>query len=276
MLLDAGDDAVASTVYANGYLYAVFEVVPPGATQPVVHWVKVDVSSDILVAQGNVTGPSGAAAFNPSIAVDGNGDVLVNYTASGPTMYPAAYASVMPSGASSFLAPVQYGSSKAPETATFGVTNNIIRWGDYSSALADPAAAGSFVVSNEFVPSAQTGSNNAPWATVTATITLSPGTSTTVLASSSTITNPNSSNSANTQISQPAPLTADASDKHHRLDHAAAGLDATNMPAFAPTLGGSHMASSFAASSDGYGGTSMVDPTTVVPEHTPSLTNPHT
>ena len=67
-------------------------------------------------------------------------------------MYPAAYASVMPAGTSSFLAPVQYGSSVAPETATFGVTNNVIRWGDYSAAVADPAAANSFVVSNEIVP----------------------------------------------------------------------------------------------------------------------------
>jgi hypothetical protein len=68
------------------------------------------------------------------------------------------------------------------------------------------------------------------------------------------------------------------------------------MPAFAPNLGGSsaetggshpfehgniallvnHMASSFAASSDGYGETSMANPTTVMPEHTPSLINPHT
>src|SRR5262249_30343778 len=112
VLLDAGEGAVANAVYALGYLYAVFEVVPPGSTQPAVHWVKVDPSTYTLIAQGNITGPGGAAAFNPSIAVDANGDVLVNYTVSSSSMYPAAYASVMPAGSSSFLAPVQYGSSK--------------------------------------------------------------------------------------------------------------------------------------------------------------------
>src|SRR6266567_2878562 len=192
VLLDAGFDDVANAVYANGDLYAVFEVVPPGTTQAAVHWVKVDAATDTLVAQGDITGPSGAVAFNPSIAVDANGDVLVNYTVSSSSMYPAAYASVMPAGSSSFLAPVQYGSSVAPETATFGVTNNVIRWGDYSTAVADPAAANSFVVSNEIVPSARTIFNNAPWSTVTATITLSPGTSTAVVASSSTTTSPTS------------------------------------------------------------------------------------
>jgi hypothetical protein len=206
VLLDAGDSAVSSAVYANGYIYAVFEVVPPGGTQPAVHWVKLNVSSDSVIAQGNITGPTGAAAFNPSIAVDANGDVLVNYTVSGSSMYPAAYATVMPAGSSSFLTPVQYGSSNAPETASFGVTNNVIRWGDYSSAVADPTAANGFVVSNEIVPSARNFFNDAPWATVTAAITLSPGTSGAVIASSSTTTTgQSSSNTPTTNVSQTAP-----------------------------------------------------------------------
>jgi hypothetical protein len=187
VLLDAGDGSVASTALLGNFLYAVFEVVPPGGTQPAVHWVKIDLLSMSVVAQGNITGPNGATAFNPSIAVDGNGDVLVNYTVSSSTMDPAAYASVMPAGTSSFLAPVLYGSSAAPETATFGVTNNVIPWGDHSSAIADPAAANSFIVSNEVVPSAQTSSNNAPWTTVTAEITVSPATPPTTTAATLTV-----------------------------------------------------------------------------------------
>ena len=299
VLLDAGFNDVASAVYANGYIYAVFEVVPPGTTQPAVHWVKVDVSTDSLVAQGDIAGPSGAVAFNPSIAVDANGDVLVNYTVSSSTMYPAAYASVMPAGSSSFLAPVQYGSSVAPETATFGVTNNVIRWGDYSTAVADPAAANSFVVSNEIVPSAQNFFNNAPWGTVTATITLSPGTSAAVVASSATTTSPTSSNAANGSGSQSVPLTADDHQGAHAPASAAASLDAANLPAFAPVAnaenpgGGdgsrelshdphspaslnllvNYMAS-FAGSRDGYSGTPMVDPTTGTTSSL-ILTSPH-
>ena len=289
--LDAGDNAVAATAVAGNYLYAVFEVVPPGGTQPAVHWVKIDLSSNSVAAQGNIAGPGGAAAFNPSIAVDGNGDVLVNYTVSSSTMDPAAYASVMPAGSSSFLSPVLYGSSVAPETATFGVTNNVIRWGDYSSAVADPAAANSFIVSNEIVPSAQSAFNNAPWATVTAVITLSPGTSSAVIASSSTTTSSTSSNAASTSASQFAPLTVVASAGDHHGDHFAstvAALDAMNLPEFArasgPAFHGGHgslgllvnyMASTFAGGSDGHGWTPMVDPTTANTAHIPNLTIAH-
>jgi hypothetical protein len=250
VLLDAGDNSVASTAYANGYIYAVFEVVPPGGTQPAVHWVKVDPSTNTVIAQGNITGPSGAAAFNPSIAVDTNGDVLVNYTVSSSSMDPAAYAAIMPAGSTSFLAPVQYGSSNYPETASFGVTNNVIRWGDYSTAVADPGAANGFVVSNEIVPSAQSNSNNAPWGTVTADIQLSPGGSAAVVTSSSTTTNSTTtgstttgstpSNTATSSVGQLVPLTAASTDNWPGpLSSRVAALDAMNMPAFAPAHGGS-------------------------------------
>ena len=267
VLLDAGFNDVASAVYANGYLYAVFEVVSPVTNQTDVHWVKAAASfnsatgilSDSLVAQGDITGPSGAVAFNPSIAVDANGDVLVNYTVSSAAMDPAAYASVMPAGSSSFLAPVQYGSSVAPETATFGVTNNVIRWGDYSSAVADPAAANAFVVSNEIVPSAQSASNNAPWGTVTATITLAPGTSGAVITSASTTSSSTSSNTAGAATSQLAPLTVADGTAHPGVggfDATAANLDAENLAAFAPVDSRrfADMASTFPGGGHGYGG----------------------
>jgi hypothetical protein len=282
VLLDAGDGAVANAVYANGNLYAVFEVVPPGSTQPAVHWVEMNASSGSLLAQGNVTGPAGAAAFNPSIAVDANGDVLVNYTVSSSSMDPAAYASVMPAGSSSFLAPVQYGSSDAPETATFGVTNNVIRWGDYSSAVADPAAPNGFVVSNEIVPSPQSIFNNAPWGTVTADITVAPGTSAAIVATS-TPTSQTSSNSVSTSSTQFASLSAVTDTASHRTDHLGsnvASLDATNLTAVAPILGVgdadnnsnagarlgllvNYMASAFGSSGNGYGGPAMIDETPV-------------
>lgn len=276
VLLDAGDGAVANAVYAKGYIYAVFEVIPPGSTQPAAHWVKIDASNNSLVAQGNITGPGGAAAFNPSIAVDANGDVLVNFTSSSSSMYPGAFAAVMPAGSSSFLAPVQYGSSNAPETATFGVTNNVIRWGDYSTAVADPSAANGFVVSNEIVPSAQSIFNNAPWATVTADITLSGGSSAAVVTASSTST-PTSSNTASVNLS---PLTAATYTENHWIGGPAtvASHDAANLPSFGPILGGGssgfdrdphspaslgllveYMASAFAGGSVGLMGTPMGD-----------------
>ena len=205
-------------------------------------------------------------------------------------MDPAAYASVMPAGSSSFLPPVLYGSSAAPETADFGVTGNVIRWGDYSSAVADPAAANSFVVSNEIVPSAQSPSNDAPWATVTAVITASPGTSSAVVASSSTTTSSISSNASSTTTSQIAPLMADASTGHHHKQHfglAAAALDGTNTPNFAPVSGTashgghgrldllvSYMASAFVPSSGVPGGLQINDAANSALQM-PLLTHPH-
>jgi len=290
VLLDAGDGAVANAVYTKGYIYAVFDVIPPGSTQPAAHWVKIDASNNSLVAQGNITGPGGAAAFNPSIAVDANGDVLVNFTSSSSSMYPGAFAAVMPAGSSSFLAPVQYGSSNAPETATFGVTNNVIRWGDYSTAVADPSAANGFVVSNEIVPSAQSIFNNAPWATVTADITLSGGSSAAVVTASSTSI-PISSNTASLNLSQ---LTAATDTENHWIDGPAtvASFDAANLPSFGPILGGGssgfdgdphspaslgllveYMASAFVDRSVGLMGAPMGDPATAT---TPQLlTAPH-
>lgn len=242
VLIDAGENAIANAVYANGNIYAVFEALPPGASQPDVHWVKLSVSpngSDSLVAQGDIAGPVGTAAFNPSIAVDANGDVLINYTVSGSTMDPAAYAAIMPASSSSFLPGVQYGSSNAPETSSFGVTGNVVRWGDYSSAVADPAAANGFVVSNEIVPSA----GDSSWATVTANIGLSSGTSGTpmvVVANGSTTTNPTSSNTTNTLISEPALLTTATKSELHHVETPSstlASLEAPMLLAHAPVLG---------------------------------------
>jgi hypothetical protein len=284
VLLDAGDGAVANAVYANGYIYAVFEVMPQVSTPPAVHWVQIDAATDTWVAQGNITGPGGAAAFNPSIAVDANGDVLVNFTSSSSSVYPGAFAAVMPAGSSSFLAPVQYGSSNAPETATFGVTNNVIRWGDYSTAVADPSAKNGFVVSNEIVPSAQNFFNNAPWATVTANITLSGGSSAAVVTASSTST-PTSSNTASVNLS---PLTAATGTENHWIGGPAtvASLDAANLPSFEPILGGGssgfgcdphspanlgllvdYMASAFADRGVGLMGAPMGDPATAATPH---------
>jgi hypothetical protein len=150
-------------------------------------------------------------------------------------MYPGAFAAVMPAGSSSFLAPVQYGSSVAPEAATFGVTNNVIRWGDYSTATADPSAANGFVVSNEIVPSAQNIFNNAPWATVTANISVSGGASAAVVTASATTNS--TSNTASVNLS---PLSTTTSTGTHFIGGPAtvASLDGANLPAFGPSFGG--------------------------------------
>ena len=94
LLLDAGSSPIQSLAYANGFVYGVSEVMPNDATVPDVHWFKINVSNPAnptVVAEGDITGAaigSGVATFNGSIAVDSAGDMIVNFTASGPNMDP--------------------------------------------------------------------------------------------------------------------------------------------------------------------------------------------
>ncbi|MET4066698.1 hypothetical protein ABID58_001481 [Bradyrhizobium sp. S3.2.6] len=159
LLLDAGDNRIANMVYANGFLYGVAEMKPSGSSVPLVHWFKIDVSNPSapsLVAQGDISGAAigtGVATFNPSIAVDASGDVVINFTASGPNMYPADYY-VFQGGsdpAGSFSAPVLYQAS----TSFFnsGDGSSVQPWGSNSSATVDPNNPNSFWISNEYVAS---------------------------------------------------------------------------------------------------------------------------
>ena len=157
LLLDAVDKRIASMVYANGYLYAVAEMKPTGSSVPLVHWFKIDVSNPnapALVAQGDISGAAigtSVATFNPSIAVDAAGDVLINFTASGPNMYPADYyvfqSGTGPTG--SFSAPILYQASTNFFNSGDGAS--VQRWGLNSSATVDPNNPNSFWISNEYV-----------------------------------------------------------------------------------------------------------------------------
>jgi hypothetical protein len=157
LLLDAGDKRIANLQYANGYLYGVSEMKPIGSSVPQVHWFKIDVSNPnapTLVAQGDISGASlgtNVSTFNGSLAVDGAGDVIINFTASGPNMYPSDYyvfqGATDPAG--SFSAPVLYQASSGFFNAGNGSTTQ--RWGAYSTAIADINNPHAFWISNEYV-----------------------------------------------------------------------------------------------------------------------------
>jgi hypothetical protein len=159
LTLDAGDARIESLAYANGYLYGVSETLPTGASAPEIHWFKLDVSnpaSPQLVIQGDLSGSllgdPNIALFNASIAVDGRGDVLINFTASGPNMDPSDYYVVQGAQDSSFGTPTLYQASTSYFEQTPGATG-MQRWGTYSSAVADPASQDGFWISNEYVTS---------------------------------------------------------------------------------------------------------------------------
>jgi hypothetical protein len=156
LLLNAGDKRVANLAYSNGFLWGVTEEKPSGSSVPLVHWFKIDVtnpSNPALVAQGNISGTtlgSNVATFNPSLAIDTAGDVLINFTASGPSLYPQDYYVYQlgsdPVG--SFSAPVLYQAS----TGFFNSGSSGVQpWGYYSTTVVDPNNPNTFWVSNEYV-----------------------------------------------------------------------------------------------------------------------------
>jgi len=183
--INAGSMQVTGNTYSNDFLYVTFEDIPqsgPDAGVSNTHWAKLDVhdpSHATLVAQGNISGAqigSGVGTFNSSIAVDGAGDVLVNFTATGPSLVPTDYYVVQYAGTSdgSFSKPVEYKASAAPFTdpgasASAGQTT---RWGDYSTAVPDPANPHAFWISNEYGISP--GTNQ--WGTATAHVIANPTT----------------------------------------------------------------------------------------------------
>ncbi len=181
--INAGSMQVTGNAYSNGFLYVTFEDVPqsgPDAGVSNTHWAKLDVhdpSHATLVAQGNISGAqigSGVGTFNSSIAVDGAGDVLVNFTATGPSLVPTDYYVVQYAGTGdgSFSKPVEYKASAGPFTDPGAPANTgqTTRWGDYSSAVPDPANPHAFWISNEYGISP--GTNQ--WGTATAHVIANP------------------------------------------------------------------------------------------------------
>jgi len=172
--LDAGDGRITGAAYdsVNQKLYVVFEGQPGSSSAtPSVEWAQLDMSafnsSGGLIAPtvlhtGNLnsllptTGATaGAATFNGSVAVDANGDVLFNFNVSGSHMYAADYFTFWKGAGSAtatttpdFVAPIDYRDSVA---AYIDPAHDVVgRWGDYSTATADPAHPNGFYISNEF------------------------------------------------------------------------------------------------------------------------------
>jgi hypothetical protein len=153
--VETGDWRIADLKYANGKIYGVFDLSPssgPDTGAAVAHWFVLNASDPdhlTLLGEGNISGAQiapGVSTFYPSIAVDGNGDMLVNFIASGPSIMPTDYYAFAshsdPLG--SFRAPFAYQASTSPASSTREI-------GDYSTAVADPNNPAGFWVSHEFI-----------------------------------------------------------------------------------------------------------------------------
>ena len=82
--------------------------------------------------------------------------MIINFTASGLTQNPADYYAIHNAGSTSgdfWSSPVQYAASQMPYSDDVShippAFVQISRWGDYSSAIADPKNPDAFLISNE-------------------------------------------------------------------------------------------------------------------------------
>ena len=162
------------TVYRDGKIYTAFTVAPktgPDAGESTVHWVELDASNptDIsLIQQGDIGGEDiaqGTTTFDPSINVNKDGSVLINYSASGPSIFAGAYYALRaPDDPLGQFGPSQvlhegldsYFRTRAGE----GISSQTInRWGDFSGVSIDPADETTFWFFNQFADTS--GSPNA-------------------------------------------------------------------------------------------------------------------
>ncbi len=159
--IDAGDARVYGLALNNHTMWSTFEVTPttgPDAGTPNAHWVELNVTDPSHVAvidQGTISGSKlgvGIGTATSSIAVDGVGDTLINFIASGPSITPTDYFAIKLAGANSFSDLIPYASSAGTflDAGSGGIGGTLSsRFGDYSSAVADPNNPHAFYVSNE-------------------------------------------------------------------------------------------------------------------------------
>jgi len=174
-LIDSGDRRMLNLLWRDNNLWGAFTVNPPigpDQGQATAHWFKINtsnLSSLVLSDGGNIGGEDiapGTFTFYPAVNVDKNGNAAVGFAASGSSIYPGAYYSVILNGTQ-------------PGTATYtGVlregmdyyvnkTGGRNRWGDYTGMAIDPSDNQTFWVFNEY--SIQRGGgapNDGRWSTV--------------------------------------------------------------------------------------------------------------
>ena len=147
--IETNDRRMLSAVWRNNNLYCSSNIrgaaLSPDANQCVARWWRFNTTNTTAVTQadaGNVTGEdiaTGTHTYYPCVMVDADGNMAVNFSASGTTVYASAYYTTR-------LAGDPAGSTGLPKALAvgqdfykryFGGTSN--RWGDYNGiALSQP------------------------------------------------------------------------------------------------------------------------------------------
>ena len=150
-IIDTLDDRISGTVQQVGnriYATNAFNDGNQGSnTAPgfnSVHWMVIDATTGALLQEGLLQDAS-HDYFQPSIAANENGDVVIGYNKSGANMNISSFAAIghTAAGVLSFTDDVLLATS-AVGNYTDGFNSPPSRWGDYSATMVDPTDSNVF------------------------------------------------------------------------------------------------------------------------------------
>ncbi len=146
------DDRLLNAFFQNGSVWTTHTigVTAGAATKQTARWYELDVIGLALRQSGTVDPNSSRWYYYPSVAVNGQGDMVLSLSGSSSTEFPGTYYTgrtfTDPPGVTDTPILVKAGEAAYDSRPLFGEG----RWGDYSGAAVDPVAGGTFWVINEF------------------------------------------------------------------------------------------------------------------------------
>ena len=161
-IIDTLDDRISGTVQQVGnriYATNAFNDGNQGSnTAPgfnSVHWMVIDATTGALLQEGLLQDAS-HDYFQPSIAANENGDVVIGYNKSGANMNISSFAAIghTAAGVLSFTDDVLLATS-AVGNYTDGFNSPPSRWGDYSATMVDPTDSNVFWTIQELASDAR-------------------------------------------------------------------------------------------------------------------------
>lgn len=155
--LDTGDERFSSSVYEVGdSLWAVHTIDVSGRAG--LRWYEIDETDNAVLQSGTVADAS-LAFFEPSIAANAFGDVVIGFSGTSPDQFASSYAVLgqTVAGVTTFGAPQLLKEGVSDYQQTGGGSRN--RWGDYSATTVSPSNPREFWTIQEWVSATDT------WAT---------------------------------------------------------------------------------------------------------------
>lgn len=138
--IDTLDDRFSGTIYQVGNkIYAANTIASAGGGNAVVHWLVLDATTNAVLQEGTLTDGT-RDLWQPSIAANSFGDVVIGFNKSGADLNISSFAAVghTVGGVLSFGAHTLLKTSSVNNYTDGFASTNPDRWGDYSATMVDP------------------------------------------------------------------------------------------------------------------------------------------